>query len=74
MARGLCPDFDLESYRGGHLTPVFFGSAINNFGVRELLHGLGELAPPPRPISPGPGPANGRQRVSMMCRQAVPGR
>ncbi|HEY4102984.1 MAG TPA: peptide chain release factor 3 [Polyangiaceae bacterium] len=49
MARGLCPEFDLESYRGGHLTPVFFGSAINNFGVRELLHGLGELAPPPRP-------------------------
>ena len=48
MARGLCPKFDLASYRQGHLTPVFFGSAINNFGVRELLTGLGELAPPPR--------------------------
>jgi len=48
MARGLCPEFDLDSYRGGHLTPVFFGSAINNFGVQELLRGLGELAPPPR--------------------------
>src|SRR5262249_45086850 len=34
MIRGLCPAFDLESYRGGHLTPVFFGSAVNNFGVR----------------------------------------
>src|SRR3979411_1835527 len=34
MARGLCPEFDLDSYREGHLTPVFFGSAINNFGVR----------------------------------------
>ncbi|HKV12424.1 MAG TPA: GTP-binding protein, partial [Thermoanaerobaculia bacterium] len=41
MARGLCPAFDLESYREGHLTPVFFGSALNNFGVRELLEGLG---------------------------------
>ncbi len=49
MARGLCPTFDLQSYREGHLTPVFFGSALNNFGVRELLHGIGELAPPPRP-------------------------
>ncbi len=49
MARGLCPEFDLESYRAGHMTPVFFGSAINNFGVRELLQGIGELAPSPRP-------------------------
>jgi peptide chain release factor 3 len=49
MVRGLCPPFDLESYRAGHLTPVYFGSALNNFGVRELLGGLAQLAPPPRP-------------------------
>ncbi len=49
MARGLCPAFDLTAYREGHQTPVFFGSAITNFGVRELLEGLAELAPPPRP-------------------------
>jgi peptide chain release factor 3 len=49
MARGLCPPFDLDAYRSGSLTPVFFGSAINNFGVRELLQGVGRLAPPPRP-------------------------
>jgi len=49
MARGLCPDFDLESYLGGHLTPVYFGSAINTFGVRELLEGLAQMAPSPRP-------------------------
>ncbi|MFO7177584.1 MAG: peptide chain release factor 3 [Pseudomonadota bacterium] len=48
MARGLCPAFDLEAYRGGHMTPVFFGSAINSFGVRELLLGLSEIAPAPR--------------------------
>jgi peptide chain release factor 3 len=49
MVRGLCPPFSLEDYREGHLTPVYFGSAINNFGVRELLWGLTELAPSPRP-------------------------
>ncbi|MFC4351474.1 peptide chain release factor 3 [Fodinicurvata halophila] len=49
MARGLCPEFDLKEYLGGHQTPVYFGSAINNFGVRELLEGVGQLAPPPRP-------------------------
>ena len=49
MARGLCTKFDLESYRAGHLSPVFFGSAINNFGVRELLQGLARFAPTPRP-------------------------
>jgi peptide chain release factor 3 len=49
MAKALCPPFDLESYREGHLTPVYFGSALNNFGVRDLLDGLAELAPSPRP-------------------------
>ena len=49
MARGLCKPFDMDSYREGHLTPVFFGSAINNFGVRELLQGLARFAPSPRP-------------------------
>jgi peptide chain release factor 3 len=49
MVRGLCPKFDLQSYREGHMTPVYFGSAVNNFGVRELLAGIGELAPSPRP-------------------------
>jgi peptide chain release factor 3 len=66
MARGLCPPFDLDSYRAGHLTPVFFGSAVNNFGVRELLKGVGALAPPPRPqpaepreIAPGESKVTG---------------
>ena len=49
MARGLCPPFDLQAYREGTLTPVYFGSALNNFGVRELLQGLAEIAPAPRP-------------------------
>src|SRR6185295_16720229 len=49
MARGLCPPLDIADYRAGNQTPVFFGSALNNFGVRELLDAIAELAPPPRP-------------------------
>ncbi len=48
MARGLMPEFDFQAYREGHMTPVYFGSALNNFGVREVLEGLGDNAPPPR--------------------------
>ena len=47
LVRGACPPFSLEAYRAGHLTPLFFGSALKNFGVRELLRGLAELAPSP---------------------------
>ncbi|HEY0783431.1 MAG TPA: peptide chain release factor 3, partial [Thermoanaerobaculia bacterium] len=49
MVRALCPPFDLDAYREGHLTPIYFGSAITNYGVRDLLHGLATLAPSPRP-------------------------
>lgn len=49
MARGLCPAFDIDAYREGLMTPVFFGSAVNNFGVRELLEGLSQFAPSPLP-------------------------
>lgn len=49
MVRGACPSFDVSEYLDGHMSPVFFGSAVNNFGVRELLEGIGTFAPPPRP-------------------------
>lgn len=42
------PEFDRELYLKGDLQPVFFGSALNNFGVRELLDGFIEIAPSPR--------------------------
>lgn len=51
MIKSLCPAFDHEQYLAGHLTPVFFGSAINNFGVQELLAGIGRYAPHPRPYT-----------------------
>ena len=41
--------FDMELYRSAKLTPVFFGAAINNFGVRELLNAFVEWAPSPLP-------------------------
>lgn len=43
------PEFDREAYLSGDLQPVFFGSALNNFGVRELLDCFIEIAPSPRP-------------------------
>jgi len=48
LVKGASHEFDLDAYRKGKLTPVFFGSAINNFGIRELLDSLDEFAPKPR--------------------------
>ena len=43
-----CKPFELDAFREGHLTPVYFGSALRNFGVGDLLEGLGRFAPSPR--------------------------
>ena len=48
LVREACKRFDMTSFREGHLTPVFFGSALKNFGVSDLLDALGTMAPPPR--------------------------
>ena len=49
LIEGVYPDFNLESYLSGEVAPVFFGSALNNFGVMELLNCFIEIAPSPRP-------------------------
>jgi peptide chain release factor 3 len=49
LVRGATAAFDRETYRAGRQTPVFFGSAINNFGVEELLAAFTEHAPEPQP-------------------------
>jgi len=49
LARGGYPEFDAEAYRHGDLTPVYFGSALKNFGVAELIDAIAKYAPPPRP-------------------------
>ena len=48
LARGGFKGFDLTSFLQGHLTPVFFGSALRNFGVRDLIDALKTFAPPPQ--------------------------
>jgi len=47
LVRGASPDFSLDKYLAGKQTPVFFGSAINNFGITELLSSFVEFAPGP---------------------------
>ncbi|MDD6552365.1 MAG: peptide chain release factor 3 [Prevotellaceae bacterium] len=46
---GVYPKFEVETYRSAEVAPVFFGSALNNFGVQELLDCFVEIAPSPRP-------------------------
>ena len=56
LAQGGYASFDAEAYRRGDLTPVFFGSALKDFGVAELIAALGEHAPAPRPQPAEPAP------------------
>ncbi len=49
LIEGVYSEFDMETYRSGEVAPVFFGSALNNFGVQELLDCFVEIAPSPRP-------------------------
>ncbi len=49
LVHGASHALDLDAYRRAAQTPVFFGSAINNFGVKELLDAFVDYAPPPRP-------------------------
>ncbi|MFC7703466.1 peptide chain release factor 3 [Plastorhodobacter daqingensis] len=48
MARELLPAFDRQAFLDGTLTPIWFGSAINSFGVKELMDGIGNYGPPPQ--------------------------
>ncbi len=56
LAQGGYAGFDAEAYRGGDLTPVYFGSALKDFGVEELIDALARFAPSPRaqPAEPRP--------------------
>lgn len=49
LVAGVYPNFDIEAYRDATVAPVFFGSALNNFGVQELLDCFVQIAPSPRP-------------------------
>jgi len=49
LVQGASHEFNLEGFLKGELSPVFFGSAVNNFGLQELLDGFADYAPPPMP-------------------------
>ena len=49
LVRGACPEFDVEQYLAAKQTPVLFGSALSNFGVKELLDEFVAYAPAPLP-------------------------
>jgi len=51
LVNGVYDEFNSEAYLNGEVAPVFFGSAVNNFGIRELLDCFTEIAPPPVPRS-----------------------
>ena len=51
MVKGLLPTFDREAFLSGNMTPIWFGSAINSFGVKELMNGIIKYAPSPQPRS-----------------------
>ena len=50
LIEGVYPEFNVTDYLEGTVAPVFFGSALNNFGVEELLNTFVEIAPSPRPV------------------------
>lgn len=49
MVKELTPEMDIARFNSGQITPVFFGSALNNFGVQTVLDAFVEIAPPPGP-------------------------
>jgi peptide chain release factor 3 len=72
LVEGALPAFDQDSYREGHLSPAFFGSALKNFGVRAMLDGLASHAPSPG-RSPRKGARSSRGGVGHRLRVQGPG-
>ena len=66
LVRGASDEFDPQAYLAGHQTPVFFGSAINNFGIEELLDAFVANAP-------GPAPREAEQRLVEAAEAAFSG-
>jgi peptide chain release factor 3 len=51
LVTGASKPFDVQSFLEGHMTPVFFGSALRHFGVDQLLEGIGAYCPPPKTVA-----------------------
>jgi peptide chain release factor 3 len=50
LIEGVYPEFNVQDYLDAHVAPVFFGSALNTFGVKELLDCFVQIAPSPKPV------------------------
>ena len=73
LVEGALEPFDLEAYRAGNLTPVFFGSALRTFGIRALLDQLAAAAPSPRPQPAEPIDREARRAAGGGLRLQGPG-
>ena len=73
LAREALKPFDREAFLEGHLTPVFFGSALRNFGVRDLIDALAEFAPPPRGLEAATRHVDAREAEDDRLRLQDPG-
>ncbi len=60
LVRGASHEFNLEAYLAGELTPVYFGTALRNFGVNQMLDGFVEYAPAPLPRETNEQPVDSR--------------
>ncbi|MBU2889319.1 MULTISPECIES: peptide chain release factor 3 [Celeribacter] len=65
MARELLPPFDRQAFLDGTLTPIWFGSAINSFGVQELMDGMAKYGPEPQPQKATPRPISPEEKKVM---------
>src|SRR5258705_404987 len=70
LVRHACKRFDPRAFGEGHMTPVFFGSALKDFGVGDLLKALAEMAPPPRARNAANWRHSDRRRGTQLCRRA----
>ena len=71
LVDGVYPEFDREEYLSGDIAPVFFGSALNNFGVQELLNCFVEIAPSPRPTTVAVSPSSRSAPVASSVMRAT---
>ena len=68
LVDGVYPEFNLEAYRSAKVAPVFFGSALNNFGVQELLNCFVRIAPSPKPTMAEERLVEPEEKTNVACR------
>ncbi len=74
LIEGVYPEFDSADYLRGEVAPVFFGSALNTFGVKELLDCFVKIAPSPRPVEAVERTVSRRRRMDSpaSCSRSTP--